>query len=101
MKQVFVSTETSSAEGVKPSPRTRPAGSSRPPRPPRALQLEPKAQAAQRSDAGGAALAADVGAVSADHLLHASDAGLRAMAEKGVVGVLLPATSPAAPPPPP
>jgi len=62
----------------------------------RALQLEPKVHADELSDAGGAALAADVGAVSADHLLHASDAGLRAMAEKGVVGVLLPATSLAA-----
>jgi imidazolonepropionase len=42
---------------------------------------------------GGADLAADLGAVSADHLLHASDAGLRAMAEADVVAVLLPATA--------
>ena len=60
------------------------------------LQLEAKVHADELSDAGGAALAAEVGAVSADHLLHASDGGLRAMAEKGVVGVLLPATSLAA-----
>lgn len=42
---------------------------------------------------GGAALAAEVGALSAEHLLAASDEGLTAMAEKGVVAVLLPATA--------
>jgi len=41
---------------------------------------------------GGAELAAEVGAASADHLLRVSDNGIRAMAEKGVTGVLLPAT---------
>ncbi|TWE08274.1 imidazolonepropionase [Neobacillus bataviensis] len=41
----------------------------------------------------GAELAAKVGAISADHLLKASEKGLRAMAEKGVVGVLLPGTA--------
>jgi len=41
----------------------------------------------------GAELAAEVGAISADHLLKASEKGLRAMAEKGVVGVLLPGTA--------
>jgi imidazolonepropionase len=44
-------------------------------------------------DTGGAALAASLGAESADHLLAASDQGLRAMAAAGVVGVLLPATA--------
>ena len=34
---------------------------------------------------GGAGLAAELSAVSADHLLHASDADIRAMADKGVV----------------
>ncbi len=58
--------------------------------------LDAKVHADELSDSGGAALAAEVGAVSADHLLHASEAGLRAMAEAGVVGVLLPATSLAA-----
>jgi imidazolonepropionase len=43
-------------------------------------------------DTGGAALAAEVGAISADHLLMSSTEGLRAMAKKGVVGVLLPGT---------
>ncbi|WZY00259.1 imidazolonepropionase [Bacillus sp. FSL W7-1360] len=41
----------------------------------------------------GAELAAQVGAVSADHLLRISDAGIQAMAEKKVVGVLLPGTA--------
>jgi imidazolonepropionase len=42
---------------------------------------------------GGAELAAEIGATSADHLLHASDEGLRAMAAAGVVATLLPATA--------
>lgn len=42
---------------------------------------------------GGAELAAEVGAVSADHLLHVSDEGIRKMAEKGVVATLLPLTA--------
>lgn len=42
---------------------------------------------------GGAELAAEVGAVSADHLLQASDAGIAAMAEKDVVATLLPGTA--------
>ena len=42
---------------------------------------------------GGAGLAAELSAVSADHLLHASDADIRAMADKGVVATLLPLTA--------
>ena len=42
---------------------------------------------------GGAELAAELGAVSADHLVCASDEGIRAMAEAGVVAVLLPGTT--------
>ena len=42
---------------------------------------------------GGAELAAELGAVSADHLLQASDAGIAAMAAKGVVATLLPGTA--------
>lgn len=57
------------------------------------LGLGAKVHADQLSDSGGAALAAEVGAVSADHLEQASDAGLAAMAERGVVGVLLPLAS--------
>lgn len=57
------------------------------------LGLRPKIHADELSDFGGAALAAEVGAVSADHLLHASTGGIEAMARAGVIAVLLPATS--------
>jgi len=39
---------------------------------------------------GGAELAAEVGAISASHLLFASDNGLKAMAKQGVTAILLP-----------
>ena len=42
---------------------------------------------------GGAELAAELGAVSADHLLHASDKGIRELAEAGVIPTLLPGTA--------
>lgn len=42
---------------------------------------------------GGAELAAEVGAVSADHLLHVSDRGIQDMASHGVVATLLPLTA--------
>jgi len=42
---------------------------------------------------GGAKLAAEVGAVSADHLLMASDEGLEAMLKAGTIATLLPATA--------
>lgn len=42
---------------------------------------------------GGAELAAELGAVSADHLLQASDDGIEALARAGVVATLLPATA--------
>lgn len=58
----------------------------------KALGLIPKLHADELSDTGGAGLAAEVSAVSADHLVYASDDGLRAMAERNVVGVLLPGT---------
>jgi imidazolonepropionase len=41
---------------------------------------------------GGAELAAEVGAVSADHLAAASDSGIHKMANAGVIAVLLPGT---------
>ncbi|MFD1065988.1 imidazolonepropionase [Oceanobacillus locisalsi] len=55
--------------------------------------LIPKIHADEIEAYAGAELAAGVGAISADHLLKASDAGIKAMAEKGVVGVLLPGTA--------
>jgi len=42
---------------------------------------------------GGAELAAELGATSADHLLQASDEGIRQMAAAGVVATLLPGTA--------
>lgn len=42
---------------------------------------------------GGAELAAELGAVSADHLLHVSDRGVKDMAKAGVVATLLPLTA--------
>ena len=42
---------------------------------------------------GGAELAAELGAVSADHLLHVSDEGIKRMAESGTVATLLPLTA--------
>lgn len=42
---------------------------------------------------GGAELAGELGAISAEHLLAATDAGLQEMADNGVVPVLLPGTS--------
>lgn len=55
-----------------------------------AARLPVKLHADQLSDLGGAALAAAYGALSADHLEHASAAGLQAMAQAGTVAVLLP-----------
>jgi imidazolonepropionase len=55
--------------------------------------LPAKLHADELADVGGAALAAELGAVSADHLLHAAPEGLRAMARAGVVAVLLPGTA--------
>ncbi|KAF0995512.1 imidazolonepropionase [Geobacillus sp. TFV-3] len=55
--------------------------------------LTPKIHADEIEPYGGAELAAEVGAISADHLLRASDEGVRRMAERGVIGVLLPGTA--------
>jgi imidazolonepropionase len=57
------------------------------------LGLTPKIHADEMSMCGGTELAAEVGAVSAEHLLYASDEGIKAMANKGVIAVLLPAAS--------
>jgi imidazolonepropionase len=55
--------------------------------------LKPKIHADQLSPGGGAELAAEVGAFSADHLEHVSQEGIKKMAEKGVTAVLLPGAS--------
>ena len=54
--------------------------------------LIPKIHADEIVDIGGAGLAAEIGAISADHLLMSSEEGLQKMAKKGVIGVLLPGT---------
>lgn len=53
--------------------------------------LLPKIHADEFSSYGGAELAAEIKAVSADHLLMASENGIKKMAEAGVTAVLLPA----------
>jgi imidazolonepropionase len=55
--------------------------------------LKPKIHADEMSTLGGAEIAADVGAVSAEHLLFSSVEGIKAMAEKDVIAVLLPAAA--------
>ncbi|WP_096439536.1 imidazolonepropionase [Alteribacter populi] len=59
----------------------------------REYDLTPKIHADEIEPYGGAEIAAEVGAVSADHLLKVSDQGLEMMADKGVVAVLLPGTA--------
>lgn len=56
----------------------------------RALGLPVKVHADQIADTGAAALAAEHGALSADHLEHSSDEGIAALARAGTVAVLLP-----------
>lgn len=59
----------------------------------RELGLGIKLHADEVNDLGGAALAGELRATSAEHLLAASDEGIDAMARGGVVAVLLPATA--------
>jgi len=56
----------------------------------RAAGLRVKLHADQLSDIGGAVLAARFNALSAEHLEHATEPGLAAMAKAGTVAVLLP-----------
>lgn len=59
----------------------------------KALGLIPRIHADEFGHTGGAELAAEVGAASADHLMFASDAGIKAMAEADVTPTLLPGTT--------
>lgn len=52
-----------------------------------------KIHADEIEETGGAKLAAELGAISAEHLVKTSEEGLRAMAEREVIPVLLPATT--------
>jgi imidazolonepropionase len=55
-----------------------------------ALGLPVKLHADQLSDLGGAALTAEFGGLSADHVEYTSEDAVRAMADAGTVAVLLP-----------
>lgn len=54
------------------------------------LGFKVKVHADQLTDGGGAALAAEHGAISADHIEYTSREGIAALAESGTVAVLLP-----------
>ena len=58
----------------------------------KALGMGLKVHADEFSSSGGAELAAELGAVSAEHLAKPSDDGIMAMARKDVIGVMLPGT---------
>ncbi len=55
--------------------------------------MRPKLHADEFVTSGGAEVAGEVGAISAEHLVHASEEGLEAMKEAGTVAVLLPGAS--------
>lgn len=55
--------------------------------------LRPKVHADQISQMGASRIAAEVGAISADHLEHIDDASIAAMKAAGTIPVLLPACS--------
>ena len=57
------------------------------------LGMKLRIHADEIASLGGAELGAELGTVSADHLLHASDKGIKDMAEKKVVSTLLPTTA--------
>jgi imidazolonepropionase len=57
------------------------------------LGLQLKIHADEITQLGGTELAVELGAISADHLLFASDEGIRRMADTGVVATLLPGTA--------
>ncbi|MCX5735726.1 MAG: imidazolonepropionase [candidate division NC10 bacterium] len=58
-----------------------------------AAGMETRVHADELTDLGGAAMAARMKARTADHLLYANDDGIRAMAQAGVIAVLLPGTA--------
>lgn len=59
----------------------------------RSFGLQLKIHADEITPLGGAELAVELGTISADHLLFASDSGIQKMAEAGVVATLLPVTA--------
>ena len=59
----------------------------------RELGMGARVHAEQLTHSGGAALAAEIGAVSADHLDHVTEEDAAALSAAGVVGVLVPGAS--------
>jgi imidazolonepropionase len=59
----------------------------------RAVGLKPRIHADELAASGGSAVAAGVGARSADHLIHIPPAGIAALAGAGVVATLLPSAA--------
>jgi imidazolonepropionase len=59
----------------------------------RAAGMKLRAHVDEVHDTGGAAMAGELGVLSAEHLLAANDDGLRAMAASGVIADLLPGTA--------
>jgi imidazolonepropionase len=59
----------------------------------RAAGMRPRLHADEFAPSGGAELAAEIGAISADHLSAISDAGVEALASATTIGVLLPGTT--------
>lgn len=59
----------------------------------KAMGFKCKIHADEIEALGGSELAAELGCISAEHLLATSDSGIKAMAESGVIAVCLPATS--------
>ncbi|MDR1539715.1 MAG: imidazolonepropionase [Clostridiales bacterium] len=59
----------------------------------RELGFKLKIHADELESSGGAELAAELGLISAEHLIAASDAGIKALADKKVIATILPGTS--------
>lgn len=59
----------------------------------KSMGLTPRLHADEFSDGGGAAMAARIGAASADHLMFISESGIAALAASQTIANLLPATS--------
>lgn len=57
------------------------------------LNLGLKIHADELKESGGAELAGEIGAISAEHLIYPSDKGLELMKKSGVIAVMLPSTS--------
>ncbi|MBN1406174.1 MAG: imidazolonepropionase [Calditrichaceae bacterium] len=55
--------------------------------------IQARVHADELKGTGGAEMAADISAVTADHLVKVSDEGIRKMADAGVIPVLLPGTT--------